>query len=271
MKKADSQVLIDRILAKRQFFHFTFIAIVLPLIMILFTAIFSANNLAYSQITDKSNSTADGTLASKDAPDAKSVFSTGSLSLPSSVKAFIVYIPDEAHHLSSDNKTISANNANYIPTNLVVPRGTAIAFVHGDPNHVHVEIIKGNKTGQIVWQTTPVTHPGSSDVKVLAPGSYSVSDKKYTPMKGTITVDSNTQSNGDLTIGGFFVPTSALSKYKADFTSAGFQVLSNFDFLSKTVQKDINGPTSLIIYSTHMPIQDAIIKLKPLIVSLPYR
>lgn len=89
-----------------------------------------------------------------------------------------------------------------------------------------------------MWQTTPVTHPGSSDMKVLAPGSYSVSDKKYTPMKGTITVVSNTRSNGGLTMGGFFVPTSALSKYKADFASPGLQVLSNFDFLSKTVQKD---------------------------------
>ena len=134
-----------------------------------------------------------------------------------------------------------------------------------------MEILKNNKTGQVIWQTTPVTHPGSSDVKVLDPGSYSVSDKKYSNMKGTVTVDGNTQSNGDLTLGGFFVPTSSLSKYKTDFASAGFQVLSTFDFLSKTVQKDISGPTTLMIYSTHLPIQDAIAKLKPLIVSLPYR
>jgi len=131
--------------------------------------------------------------------------------------------------------------------------------------------LKNTKTGQVVWQTTPVTHPGASDVKVLDPGSYSISDKKYTNMKGTVTVGGNTQSNGDLTLGGFFVPTPSLSKYKTDFASAGFQDLSTFDFLSKTVQKDISGPTTLMIYSTHLPIQDAITKLKPLIVSLPYR
>jgi hypothetical protein len=108
-------------------------------------------------------------------------------------------------------------------------------------------------------------------VKVLTSGSYSLSDMKYAPMKGTITVDSNTQSKGNLTLRGFFVPTSFLSKYKADFASAGLQVLSSFDFLNKTVQNDINGPTTLIIYSTHIPIQDAMIKLKPLIASLPYR
>jgi hypothetical protein len=104
----------------------------------------------------------------------------------------------------------------------------------------HVEIVEDNKTGQLVWQTIPITHPGSSDVKVLTSGSYRLSDMKYASMKVTITVDSNTQSKGNLTLRGFFVPTSFLSKYKADFASAGFQVLSRFDFLSKTVQKDIN-------------------------------
>ena len=269
MNRQDFQESFNELFRDRQLSIYIFIAVVSPVVMIVFASSL-ANNLAYSQIADKSNTDVARTLTGVAVPDAKSVFNTGMLSLPSTVKGFIVYIPDEAHHPPSDNKTISPNNANYIPTNLAIPRGTSIAFVHGDPNHIHVEILKNNKTGQVVWQTTPVTHPGASDVKVLDPGSYSVSDKKYTNMKGTVTVDSNTQSNGDLTLGGFFVPTPSLSKYKADFASAGFQVLSTFDFLSKTVQKDISGPTTLMIYSTHLPIQDAIAKLKPLIVSLPY-
>lgn len=270
MNKQDFQELFNKLFRDRQLTIYMFIAVVSSVAMILFVSTL-AINLAYSQIADNSNSNAGSALTSIAVPDAKLVFNTGMLSLPPTVKGFIVYLPDEAHHPPSDNKTISPNNANYIPTNLLVPRGTSIAFVHGDPNHIHIEILKDNKTGQVVWQTSPVTHPGASDVKMLNPGPYSVSDKKYTNMKGTITVDSNTQSNGDLTLGGFFVPTSSLSKYKTDFSSAGFQVLSTFDFLSKTVQKDISGPTTLMIYSTHLPIQDAIAKLKPLIVSLPYR
>ena len=270
MNRQDFRVSLEKVFLDRQLTIYMFIAVISSLTIILFASSL-ANNLAYSQIADNSNTNVARTLTSVAVPDAKSVFNTGMISLPSTGKGFIVYIPDEAHHPPSDNKTISPNNANYIPTNLAIPRGTSIAFVHGDPNHIHVEILKNNKTGQVVWQTTPVTHPGASDVKVLDPGSYSVSDKKYTNMKGTVTVDSNTQSNGDLTLGGFFVPTPSLSKYKADFASAGFQVLSTFDFLSKTVQKDISGPTTLMIYSTHLPIQDAIAKLKPLIVSLPYR
>jgi hypothetical protein len=269
MNKQDFQESFSKLFHYRQLANYMFIAVEVLLTIILFSSALA--NSAYSQTTGNSNTNIARTLTGVAVPDAKSVFNTGMLSLPSTVKSFIVYIPDEAHHPPTDNKTISPNNANYIPTNLAIPRGANIAFVHGDPNHIHVEILKENKTGQIVWQTTPVTHPGASDVKVLNPGSYDISDKKYTNMKGTITVDSNTQSKGDLTLGGFFVPTSSLSKYKADFASVGFQVLSTFDFLSKTVQKDISGPTTLMIYSTHLPIQDAIAKLKPLIVSLPYR
>ena len=64
------------------------------------------------------------------------------MSLPSSVKGVIIFIPDEAHHPASDDKTISPKNPNYLPTTLEVPEGTEVAFVHDDPSHIHVGIIK---------------------------------------------------------------------------------------------------------------------------------
>jgi hypothetical protein len=205
-------------------------------------------------------------------PTAKSVYDTGTMSLPASVSGFIIYIPDESHHPLTDNKTMSLKDAHYIPSNLVTPSGTAIAFIHGDPNHIHSEIVKDTSTGNAVWQTIPVKHPGGSDTKILGPGSYTISDQKYSPpMSGNITVLGNVYSKGKLVVGGFFVPTPALAKYKTDFVTAGFQPLSEYNFLSKVVQKDIAGPTTLIIYSTTLPIQDAIINLKPIIASLPYR
>ncbi|HEY7078788.1 MAG TPA: hypothetical protein VH500_03740, partial [Nitrososphaeraceae archaeon] len=146
MNKQDFLESFDELFHYRRLAIYMFIAVVSSVAMILFTSILT-NNLAYSQIGDKSNSNTGSVLTSIAVPDAKSVFDTGMLSLPSNVKGFIVYIPDEAHHPPSDNKTISPNNANYIPTNLAIPRGTSIAFVHGDPNHIHVEILKNNKTG----------------------------------------------------------------------------------------------------------------------------
>lgn len=83
-----------------------------------------------------------------DIPNAKSVFDTGTMSLPTSVSGFIIDIPDEAHHPLTDKKTISLENAHYIPSNLIMPSGTAIAFVHGEPNHIHVELVK-DSTGNV--------------------------------------------------------------------------------------------------------------------------
>jgi hypothetical protein len=207
-----------------------------------------------------------------DIPTAKSVFDTGTMLLPAPVSGFIIYIPDESHHPITDNKTMSLKNAHYIPSNLVIPSGTAIAFVHGDPNHIHSEIVKDTSTGYVVWQIIPVKHPGGSDTKILSHGSYTISDQKYSPpMNGNIAVQDNIHSKGNLIVGGFFTPTPSLAKYKADFASAGFQILSEYNFSSKVVQKDIAGPTTLLIYSTTMPIQDAITNLKPIVASLPYR
>ena len=76
-----------------------------------------------------------------DIPTAKSVFDTGKMVLPSSVKGFIINLPDETHHPDTDNLIISPANAHYLPSDLVIPSGTSIAFVHGDPNHVHSEVV----------------------------------------------------------------------------------------------------------------------------------
>jgi len=258
--------------------QFVFVSGIIAIVGILLSAALSnpyvilySSALATNQSVTSTNSSVSNNT-SYDIPTAKSVFEAGTMSLPSSVRGFITSLPDETHELDTANKTISHKNAHYLPSNLIISNGTALAFVHGDPNHIHVEIVRDNSTGgNVDWQTIPVKHPGSSDIKVLsAPGFYTISDAKYPSMKGTITVQKNIQSNGNLVVGGFFCPTPSLAKYKSDFTTNGFQVLSQFSFLSKTRQADISGPTTLLIYSTTMPIQDALTKLKPILASLPY-
>jgi len=66
-------------------------------------------------------------------------------------------------------------------------------------------------------------------------------------------------------------PTKDLDNCKSEFTNAGFQILSEHTFVTKSVQKDISGDNTLIIYSTPVPLKDAIDKLKPIIDSLPYK
>ena len=76
----------------------------------------------------------------------KSVFDTGTISLPSSAKGFIISLPDETHELDTANRTVSHQNAHYLPSNVVIPSDTAIAFVHGNPNHIHVESVTDTRS-----------------------------------------------------------------------------------------------------------------------------
>jgi hypothetical protein len=93
---------------------------------------FSQPNSTY-QNDSNSNTTIESRAAatasnSLTIPFAQSIYDTGVMSLPSSVKGVIIFIPDEAHHPSEDNKTISPKNPNYLPATLEIPEGTEIAF-----------------------------------------------------------------------------------------------------------------------------------------------
>lgn len=232
----------------------------------------SPSNFGLTDDTSTVSTTTTNNTSSDSIPTAQSVYDTGVMSLPTSVKGVIVFIPDEAHHPASDEKTISPKNPNYLPTTLEVSEGTEIAFVHDDPSHVHVGIIK-DKDGNVAWTTTPVEYPDGSDIKSLSStGSpYSTSDKQFSPpMEGKIVVTSE-KSAGTLTVGGFLCPTDQLSDCKSQFSKAGFDVLSEHNFVTKSVQKDIAGDNTMLIYSTALSIKDALNSLGPIIKSLPYK
>ena len=231
-----------------------------------------ANNTVSNTTINQTNAVSNITSSSDSIPTAQSVYETGVMELPMSVKAAILFIPDEAHHPPADDKTISPKNPNYLPGTLVVPEGTEIAFAHDDPNHIHVGIVK-DKSGNIAWTTIPAKFPGGSDSKILdiSGSPYIISDKQFSPpMEGKIVV-SPQKSTGDLTVGGFFCPTKQLSNCKSQFSKAGFQILSEYNFVTKSVQKDITGPNTLLIYSTPLALKDAISSLTPIIKSLPYK
>lgn len=202
---------------------------------------------------------------------AQSIHDTGKLVVIPSFSGVIISLPDETHHPDSDSLQINPKNGHYLPENLVIPSGTAVAFAHGDPNHVHTEIVT-DSSGNKVWTTTTISHPGATDSKVLPPGTYTITDAKYPPMKGTITVEPNVKSNGNLVTGAIFAPTSSLDKIRSEFQSAGFQIASTFDFTSAvTKQKDLVGPTTLIVYSTSMNMDNAKTALLPILKSLTYK
>jgi hypothetical protein len=87
-------------------------------------------------------------------------------------------------------------------------------------------------------------------------------------MSGNITVQGDIHLKGNLVVEVSLLQHYLLKNIKQILP---LQVFKFFQILSKVVQKDIAGHTTLLIYSTTMPIQGAITNLKPIIASLPYR
>jgi hypothetical protein len=246
-------------------------------------------------------------------PNAESVFKSESMTLPSSLPAaaaaaaaedaiVMVFIPNEAHESLEDerHKLITDHNPYFIPTNLVIPQGTAISFINADapwdtPNP-HTIYIK-DSSGETVYSTEVLQYTNSSEPKILDVGKYTMIDSENEFMKGTITVTTDQESvssvsssNGSnsLIVGGFYTPTNQvenkqdndgvfhpgwLNYYKEEFPKNGFNILSEYNFNYAICDYCPNGywpdnkagDHTLIIYATDQPFSVAVDKLEKMI------
>jgi hypothetical protein len=114
------------------------------LILLIIPAVVAANTLIYNSanavnqnpnqqtitespttIFSAETSNNDTVAAAANIPSAQSVYTSQSITLPTSVKSFVWYIVNEAHENTdtSSHKKISDHNPDYLPTNLVIPQG----------------------------------------------------------------------------------------------------------------------------------------------------
>ena len=235
-------------------------------------AIIGALLITISVIVQGLNNVYSQTSETNVIPNAESVFKSESMALPSSLQEeeedeiVIVFIPNEAHESLEDerHKLITDHNPYFIPTNLVIPQGTAISFINADapwdtPNPHTINII--DNLGETVYSTEVLQYTNISEAKILDVGKYTMIDSKNEFMKGTITVitittnqksansssNSNNYSNSDISliVGGFYTPTNQvenkqdnqgvshlgwLNYYKEEFPKNGFTILSEYNF-----------------------------------------
>src|SRR5262249_27779347 len=91
-------------------------------------------------------------------PTAESVYQSQSMTLPSSVRTFVWYIVNEAHEnsVNEKHKYVSDHNPIYLPSNLIIPQGTALTFLDADAPwdtpHPHTINIM-DSSGKIVYTT----------------------------------------------------------------------------------------------------------------------
>jgi len=225
---------------------------------------------------------------------AEVVHSSESMIVPPSVGTFVILIPNEAHENWSDeqHKLITDKNSYYVPTNLAVPNGTALVFLHADapwdtPNPHTIEI--QDSSGNAVYSTGQLDYTLSSKPIVLpTPGTYNIVDKSYDTKEAKITVLENETSNGNIIMGGFYTPTNqvensedndgishpgSLQYYKEAFKNDGFNILSEYNFTYATCDycpgeywpDNKSGDHTLIIYSTEQSLSDALEILEKLV------
>jgi hypothetical protein len=146
-------------------------------------------------------------------PSAEVIHLTESMKIPPSVRTFVILIPNEAHENWSDeqHKLITDKNSYYVPTNLIIPKGTAIVFLHADapwdtPNPHSIEV--QDSAGNVVYDTGQLDYTFSSEPVVLpSPGTYNIVDKAYDTKEAMITVLDNETSTGNSIVGGFYTPS----------------------------------------------------------------
>jgi hypothetical protein len=149
-----------------------------------FSSVVFAQNIINNTSQSFSSLSASNTNTKQDSiPSAESVYQSQSMILPPSVRTFIWYVVNEAHENSANerHKYVSDHNPIYIPTNLVVPQGTAITFLDADAPwdtpHPHTINIM-DSSGNMVYTTGKMDYTNSSTPKVLPAGKYSVMDTK---------------------------------------------------------------------------------------------
>ena len=227
-------------------------------------------------------------------PTAESVHVSESMKIPPSVGTVVILIPNEAHENWSDerHKLITDKNAYYLPTNLIVPNGTTIVFLHADapwdtPNPHTIEL--QDSAGSAVYSTGQLDYTQSSQPFVLpSPGTYNIINKAYDTKEAKITVLDNETSDGHLILGGFYTPTNqventedndgvshpgSLEYYREAFNKDGFDILSEYNFTYATCDycpgeywpDNKSGEHTLLIYSTQQPLMAALDNLAKLV------
>jgi hypothetical protein len=100
-------------------------------------------------------------------PLAKSVYNTETIHVPTSVGYFVILIANEAHEeLPKENyKHITDHNPSYVPTNLVIPEGTAVLFFNADapwdtPHPHTIKLI--DSSGNVIYTTGKMNYSNAS-------------------------------------------------------------------------------------------------------------
>lgn len=217
---------------------------------------------------------------------ATDIFNDKRLTVPNTVKNFIVLIPNEAHEsplLPEEKRLI---NQPYVPQNLVVDPQTNIMWFSGDVGHTRKVTLTDDNSKEI-FDSTLKFNSASDPLSINQSGKFPYHEEDANSqdpdfvMEGTITIagsDSpsnisnnvnDTQTNID-TMAVLMVPTEDVKEHSEVLDENNVNILDQYSF--KDLRETGSGwdNQTLLVLGSNDPLDKTISVLKKITSTLPY-
>ena len=217
---------------------------------------------------------------------ATDIFNDKILTVPNTVKNFIVLIPNEAHESPLLQKEQRLINQPYVPQNLVVDPKTNIIWFSGDVGHTRKVTLTDDNSKEI-FDSTLKFNSASKPLSINQSGKFTYHEEHANSqdpdfvMEGTITIASSdsasnssnnvndTQPNID-TMAVLMVPTEDIEEHSEIIGENDVNILDQYSFKDLRETGSGGKNQTLLVLGRNNPPDEAIAVLKKITSTLPY-
>jgi len=253
-----------------KFMRHIYLVMLISIIVVLISSVFG--------ISSSQTQTQDSNLASD-------ILNNKTLTVPNSVKNFVILIPNEAHESPELPKDQRLINQPYVPQNLVIGPNTKVIWFVGDVGHTR-KVTLTDENSKKIYNSILHFNSASQPLSFNQTGEYTYSesgankeDPKFV-MEGSITVVGSNRSDMHIKANStnssmdnmavLMLPTKDIAKYGTTLVENNMDVVgqSSFNDLRETVGGGSNQ--TLLVLRTYEPVDNVISVLKEITSTLPY-
>ena len=217
---------------------------------------------------------------------AKNILDNKTLTVPSSVKNFVILIPNEAHESPLLPKEQRLINQPYVPQNLVSGANTQIIWFSGDVGHTR-EITLTDENSKEVYNSRLKFNTATEPLLLNHSGKFTYFEKNANTqdpkfvMEGSITItntDVPQNSNDNMTVSEspfdsmlvLMVPTNDIKKHIMTLVDNNVNIIDIYSFKDLRETGGGGANQTLVALGTNNPLDESISVLKQITSSLPY-
>lgn len=214
------------------------------------------------------------------------IFNDKILTVPDTVKNFIVLIPNEAHESPLLPEEMRLVNQPYVPQNLVVGPQTNIIWFSGDVGHTRKVTLTDDNSNEIFGSTLKF-NSASEPLSINQSGKFTYHEEDANSqdpnfvMDGTITIvnsDSPSNINNNVndtqlnidTMAVLMVPTEDIKEHSEIIGENNVNILDQYSFKDLRETGGGGDNQTLLVLGSNDPLDKTISVLKKITSTLPY-